>query len=556
MNAINPYDEVLLVVDQDQRFKDAQKLRKKIDPEREAETLNTLVKVLGRQPSCYALVSEQDELGLKAYKRFGYEVVRVSENRGDDVNRFIARQVELLRNGQVGHLVLVTGDSTFAFLANQVDPKATKVSIWSPRSSINREIMAMMPHCDFRNLDEMLPVSPKVAVLIDFENIWFGLQKRFGRIPETKAIIDAILRVGNESGEIKILTAYADWDVLAKESHRNIQRELVELDVETHYLISIRGKNTADMRVANEVRDIVERGNGLREDVDVIVLATGDRDFRDIVKTAMERGKEVVILAVRNGTSVKLINVASEVRYIDDLLELPIKPPPVPPPLPPMPVRPWSKYALEVAKLAKQAKAWIPLSDLPAIGIQKVDEFVEQASRLHLIKLEKGTEGEGTGRDGLRLNGENHTVIVVRRMVKWVPDRIAFCLKQKRMTYIGTAFLAKGMKMDRTFQEWGVGQQRPEANRWLDLLRKAGVIRRKVERDADNSGKKHTSWWLPEKPKVAETTVAFRQNVPERVSGPAVWPTSQPSQAGTREEKPKDQDPPGSLWTKLLGSPA
>jgi hypothetical protein len=307
------------------------------------------------------------------------------------------------------------------------------------------------------------------------------------------------------------------------------------------------------MRVANEVRDIVERGNGLREDVDVIVLATGDRDFRDIVKTAMERGKEVVILAVRNGTSVKLINVASEVRYIDDLLEPPLK---LPPPKQPLRVRPWSKYALEVAKLAKQAKPWIPLSALPALGIQKADEFVEQAARLHLIKLEKGTEGESAGQDGLRLNGENQTVIVVRRMVKWVPDRIAFCLKQKRMTYIGTAFLAKGMKMDRTFQEWEVGQQRPEADRWLDLLRKAGVIRRKVERDADSSGPKHTSWWLPEKPKVADTTAAPRRNTPEVVPGPSVWPTSQPSQSGTREEKPKDQDPPGSLWTKLLGSPA
>jgi uncharacterized LabA/DUF88 family protein len=551
MNTINSHNEVLLVVDQDQRFKDAQNRRKKIDPEREAETFTTLVKVLGRLSIRCALVSEHDEQGYKAYSRLGFEVIRVNGNRGGDVNRFITQHTEFLKNGRISHLVLVTGDSTFAFLANQADLRTTQISVWAPAGSISREMIATMPPFEFRDLDEILPASPKVAILVDFENVWYGL-KKLGKTPQIKPLVEAIKSVGEEFGEIKKFTAYADWDLLSKEHRGNMQRDLVELDVDTQYLINIRGKNTADMRVANDIRDLVERGNGGRDEVDVIVLATGDRDFRDIVKTAMDRGKRVIILAVRNGVSEKLINVASEVRYLDELLKLPLEPK-----RPKYSVRPWSKYTLEVAKLSKYGRNWIPLNDLPTLGIQHADEFLKEASRLQIVKLEKRTEADGSTLDGFRLNAENLTVKVVTRMVRWVPDRIAYCLNQRKMPYIDSAFLSRGMTMDRTFRDWGVGQDRAESRKWLELLDETGIIQKKIQPKPGNEERLVTTWWPMDEQKTVEQQYSVRQDKQEPLAGSQPWPISEHSQEDKRkDESPKDPDQTGNLWTKLLGSPA
>lgn len=545
MSPINSYDEVLLVVDQDQRFKDAQSRRKKIDPDREAETINTLVKVLGRRPIRYALVSEHDERGLKAYHRMGFEVVQVKDSRAADVNRFIAQHSEVLKNGHFSHLVLVTTDSTFAFLANQVDPRTTRISVWAPLGSINPEMTSTMPPCEFRDLDEMLPASPKVAVLVDFENIWYGL-KKLGFKPTPKVVMDAIRSVGNEFGEIKKLTAYADWDLMGKENQGNIQRELVQQDVETQYLINMRGKNTADMKIANDIRDMVERGSTTREEVDVIVLATGDRDFRDIVKTAKERGKRVIVLAVHNGVSRELINVASEVRYIDDLLK--------PPPPPAKKVA--REYELEIALLAKESKPWIALSEIPNLGIQNPEEFTKRATTLGLVKLEQRSNDENEPIDGLRLNHENALVKVVTRLAHWAPDRIRFCLKQRGMPYVDSAFLARGMTMDTNFQEWGVGQERHDADHWLHLLCMAGILQKKTQPNPKSPNRDITTWWLPEAPKAEDQAYNQRQVRQAATTGSEPWPTSAPSDAEDgRKENTQDKSQPGNVWKTLLGAP-
>jgi uncharacterized LabA/DUF88 family protein len=549
MTLMNSYDEVLLVVDQDQRFKEAQSRRKKTDPDREAEAISTLVKVLGRRSTRYALVSEHDERGLKAYHRLGFEVVRVSENRGSDVNRFIAQHAEQLKNGHVTHLVLVTTDSTFAFLANQAE-RNTQISVWAAASSFSREMTATMPPFEFRDLDEMLPAAPKVAVLLDFENIWYGL-KKLGWAPEPKVLIDAIRNVSGEFGEIKKLTAYADWELLARERQGNIQRDLVQLDVETQYLINMRGKNTADMKIANDIRDLVERTTS-RDDVDVIVLATGDRDFRDIVKTAKDRGKRVIILAVHNGVSKDLITVASEARYIDDLLKIR-----KPPEQHKGGVRPWHKYALEMTQLSKATKEWIPLGQLPALGIQNATEFVEQAGKLQLLKVEKRTLADGASEDGIRLNKESQLVKVVGRLVRWVPDRLTYCLKHKGMPYVDTGYLARGLNMDRTFQEWNVGQERREAEQWLELLNSAGVIHKRTQAHPVSENREITAWWLPGELAASKPELSLPQVRQEPTSETQAWPISQPSDSNTNQKPQiKQDDRPSNQWPRILGAPA
>jgi len=552
MNAYNSFasakDEVVAVVDVDQLARDAQERGKKINQEKDADAISALIKVIGTRSHRYALVAEQDDRGRKAYQKAGFEIISVNGNRFEEVIRFINQRGEALRSGRVRHLVLVTTDTTFTVLADQADPKATTVSFWAPESSIPRELT--LPPYDFRDLDEMLPGSPKVAILIDFENIWYGVKNKIGVTPGLEGIIEAIKKVGNEFGEVKKITAYADWELLGKEVQRNIQRELVQMDVDTQYLINIRGKNTADMRVANDMRDMIERGSGGRDDVDTILLATGDRDFRDIVKTAIQRGKKVVIMAVRNGVSAELANIASETRYIDDYIKQAAKPNasndknlPV--------VRPWTPSAAFILKLASQIngadKSWIPNSDLEALGFTDLPNMVQHYVEGGLIARETKTGADGQTVNGIKLNMRNTVVQAITRLLWWAPDRITYC-HRKGMPYVDSAFLAKGFSMDKNFQSWGIGQTRNEANGWLDLLARHGVIVKKTQPHKDTPEHTITTWWLPE----AES---------EQIAIPANnWPTSQPSATpGDEERLPNKRTPtdsPISVWQNFIGAPA
>ncbi len=161
---------------------------------------------------------------------------------------------------------------------------------------------------------------PRLDVRLDFENLYIGL-RRMGRLSEPEDLVEAIKRAVEDLGEIARITAYADWNILDKKSGPQIQRQL-ELagQVETRYQINIKNKNSADMRIASDIYEQLETDSFRPGTVDIFVLGTGDRDFRPVVQKVKDRGKKVVILALKNSLSRLLMNVATEVRYLEDYL--------------------------------------------------------------------------------------------------------------------------------------------------------------------------------------------------------------------------------------------
>jgi uncharacterized LabA/DUF88 family protein len=544
----NAKHDLVAIADPDQLVRDALERGKKINPEVDAEYIRRLIKVLSARCRCYALVSEHDDRLMKAYRKADFEIIPVNGNRTETVARFINQQSGSLRTGQIRDLVLITTDPTFTVLAEQADPKTTRVSVWAPVASVHRELT--LPPYQFRDLDEILPGSPQVAILVDFENIWYGVKNKLGSTPNLESIIEAIKKVGDEFGEIKKITAYADWDLLAKDVQRNIQRELVQKDVDTQYLINMRGKNTADMRVANDMRDMIERGHSGRDDVDTILLVTGDRDFRDIVKTAILRGKKVIIMAVRNGLSHDLENAASEVRYVDDYLKLPVKLSPNNETTEPV-VRPWHPAADLALKLLLKTTGngtrWISNMDLETLGFTSLADTIEQGLKDGLISREPQADASGQMVEGVKLNFGNIVVKVMSRLLWWAPGRITYCKTNKGMPYLDTAYFSNGFTMDRQFQTWGIGQTRSEANGWLDLLARNGVLVKKSLPGKMNPERMITAWSLPE-------------SSASQVEAPATpWPTAKPASPQPEEHNPASRPPkdgPLSAWGKLLGSPA
>lgn len=163
---------------------------------------------------------------------------------------------------------------------------------------------------------------PRLDVRLDFENLYIGL-KRMGRPAEPEALINAVRRAVDDLGEITRITAYADWIILDRKNGPQIQRQLELADlVETRYQVNIKNKNSADMRIASDIHDHLEM-DGLRPGpsmVDIFVLGTGDRDFRPVVQKIKDRGKKVIVLALKNSLSRLLMSAATEVRYLEDYL--------------------------------------------------------------------------------------------------------------------------------------------------------------------------------------------------------------------------------------------
>jgi hypothetical protein len=128
----------------------------------------------------------------------------------------------------------------------------------------------------------------------------------------------------DDLGEIVTVTCYADFDNIDRNFGGpgfNWQRELAIAGSDTRYVINQHGKNTADMKIADDIRTLVENNAHAYTAIDIIGLVTMDRDFRYVVETARSRGMKVVVLGLEGQMSRELRNSASDVRYLDALLK-------------------------------------------------------------------------------------------------------------------------------------------------------------------------------------------------------------------------------------------
>lgn len=158
-------------------------------------------------------------------------------------------------------------------------------------------------------------LAHQLEVHIDYENIFFSL-KQLGRRFFAEDVIKAIEKSLRTSGEIVSGTAYADWGRINRDCRCDIQRIFEEQGIQTRYTLT--GKNSADMALANNVRDSLETGF---PKTDTVVIASGDRDFLPLANTIKQRGKQLIILACSHSLSNALQGCANEVVLLDNYLK-------------------------------------------------------------------------------------------------------------------------------------------------------------------------------------------------------------------------------------------
>jgi hypothetical protein len=312
--------------------------------------------------------------------------------------------------------------------------------------------------------------------------------------------MEAIRQAVDDLGEIITVTGYADWGELNRHhggSNVNWQRELTLAGGESRYVVNQHGKNTADMKIADDIRTLVEHDPGGGGAIDTIVLATMDRDFRPIVETAQRRGKKVIVLALEGGLSRELEGAASEVRYLNKYLKL---------------AQP-SKQGGENAQPQRE-EVTLMLRIGAAMHRNRwrfvyrnwlEQEFSEEAE--YLNKLIAGgwlvpspissVDAQGQART-LEFNPDNTTARAAHHLARWIPMRVDQCLNQRGMPHVDSYYLANGMTRDITLTQLGVGQTRAAAENWLHAAASAGLVVAKEQPHPQNPMKLITTWQLPE----------------------------------------------------------
>lgn len=481
--------DTVLIVDVYNLLKEAERSHYTVDIEHIPERLKMLVQVLGDRHRLVAIIPEYKECEI-AFRRAGF-IIMSDSYRSGEIMRFIYQEIDNLLTSRPRYLILVPSDPLFDQLAQMAIQTHTEVTIWGLTTRL-REFKHLS--YAFRRLEDLLPDiivrAKRVEVYIDYENLCIGLAQK-GIKPETKTLIEAIRTKTTELGIVVTIHAYADWEQLSKSTEIDIQRKLLRLGVNTSYHISRHGKNTADMEIANHVRDNMDRTANTSDSVDVFVLGTHDGDFAPIVKYVQSQGKRVCILGLRDGFRQGLVDLGGEdILYLDDHF-----------------VRQDQKEISRVsdeqfmivmrtiAHLHQKKRTWSYIDQLmTAIELGTTSEQkLRQAVNHGLLTLDR-TELPNT----ISLNLSHPDTYlghwIYHQLRHYIDERV----NKGIFIYIDTGFLHHSMSNDPKLKKLGICQSWIEVKRALDRAAATGVIVKKRRQHYKDPNKQVDTWWLSE----------------------------------------------------------
>ena len=148
------------------------------------------------------------------------------------------------------------------------------------------------------------------AIFLDFENIYYTLKHALPEGYDVVGSITALLRgLRRETSDRLrsrplILRAYADFERLTED----VQRALFLTGYDPQYVLGTDHKNAADMRLCIDA--IVTLYT--RPDIELFVVAAGDRDYIPMLNHLIERGKDVHVVSFTESLSGDLKTIVGE----------------------------------------------------------------------------------------------------------------------------------------------------------------------------------------------------------------------------------------------------
>ncbi|MHB8627384.1 MAG: NYN domain-containing protein [Aggregatilineales bacterium] len=385
----------------------------------------------------------------------------------------------------VDELIIVTRTADVTTLIRRVQmQRGARIRIWS-------DVSPRIDGVVVQPLEAILGLQAKtVSLYIDFENIAISLHEQ-GYAVDLDAVIDGLRRQGSAHGQITHMAAYAPWGqrgslpMLMDSQGRDITQEamnrLLLANIEPR--VTLPGKNSADLRIAQDVLDAANQRNAS----DIFIVASGDRDFNDMFNTLRARGKQVVVWGVRGTISRMLqLNSALQVEYVDDFLKLPMRTAlnvslnangPFTP-------SQWSSVVLQYDRLAAQTPGdGLPIEPLQdqlkhmsvVTSDERAHDLIEQALALDILRKSANDGGS------LIYPVADHPIVERTRLVRdRIVTRVANTLDVRNWEYVNYGFLLKGLAMDRALERPGMNLDDAWRSDWIECLVHEGLLVREL----------------------------------------------------------------------------
>ncbi len=327
-----------------------------------------------------------------------------------------------------------------------------------------------------------------VWVYIDFENISISLNEQ-GFVVNLDHLIERLVSQAQAHGKLVKMSAYAPWghrgalpplvDSSGREVADDSPARLMMANIDP--VFHLPGKQSADIRIARDV--LTDAGHP--EAGDVIILATGDRDFNDVINPLLQRNKTVVVWGVRGSTGRLLQSHPSlQLEYIDDFTDLQTHQSlsTVEPEAPTESFVPsqWSSVIIQFFRLnAAQPEKTVTVKDLidqlikvgDVISAERGDDLVSQAISLGIVRQQSAL---GVIELNLQHPVVDKTLLIVNRMVR----RVANTLLSRNWEYVNYGFLLKGLAMERDLDRPGMNESDQWRSHWIDCLVREQVLQR------------------------------------------------------------------------------
>jgi hypothetical protein len=394
----------------------------------------------------------------------------------------------------VDELILATTSSDLIPLVRRVKTtRSARIRVWGSEDVLQGTEFA--DQVIFQPLESLLGIQTKnVAVYVDFENIAISLNEQ-GFTVNLDHLIDRFVMQAKAHGQVVKMAAYAPWgqrgslpplvDSAGREIADEAPSRLMLASIDP--VFNLPGKNSADMRIA---RDVITDASHA-DSPDVFILASGDRDFNEVLNALRTRNRTVIVWGVRGSTSRQLEkNPGISIEYIEDFTNLqthqslsaittaemraveatgftPSQ---------------WSSVIIQFDRCAQElGKDVLTIQQLverlqtvgAVVSRARGEDLVSQATSLGILKP-VSAKGE------IALNA-NHPIVDKTRLIRdRIVIRVVNTLGVRGWEYVNYGFLLKGLAMDRELDRPGCNYSDQWRSDWIDCLVREQILQREL----------------------------------------------------------------------------
>ena len=421
------------------------------------------------------------------FRSVGYQVIDARDR--SCLPDCLLQEVFQLDPNPIEELILATTGVDLLPLIDRVNvTDNARIRVWGDDENALRAA-GMSRDVIFQPLVGLHGIKGKnVWVYIDFENISISLNEQ-GFVVNLDHLIERLVSQAQAHGKLVKMSAYAPWghrgalpplvDSSGREVADDAPARLMMANIDP--VFHLPGKQSADIRIARDV--LTDAGHP--EAGDVIILATGDRDFNDVINPLLQRNRTVVVWGVRGSTGRLLQSHPSlQLEYIDDFTDLqthqslsaveteahtesfvPSQ---------------WSSVIIQFFRLnTAEPEKTITVKNLidqlikvgDVISAERGHDLVSQAISLGVLQQQSAL---GVIELNLQHPVVEKTLLIVNRMVR----RVANTLLSRNWEYVNYGFLLKGLAMERDLDRPGMNESDQWRSHWIDCLVRERVLQR------------------------------------------------------------------------------